>query len=126
MRISDWSSDVCSSDLPILCKVPNNVDTGSILVHYDSSAFLQHVEDMALTQISFTLRDDEGKEVDLNGLSWSSALEFGHLIASESHGKPMQSSEFFRSLISEKHTNGASEKDQEVRDRKSTRLNSSH
>lgn len=101
---------------PFLCKIPNNVDTGSVLVYSDSSAFLQHVDDISITQISLSLLDDESQEVDLNGLPWSCTLEFAHLAPSDTHGKPMQDSEFFVSLLDKSDDNGSVRQSQEVRE----------
>lgn len=101
---------------PYLCKIPNNVDTGSVLVYSDSSAFLQYIDDLAIMQITLSLLDDEGNEVNLNGLSWSCTLEFSHLALADTHGKPIQDSEFFVSLLDKKTEDGSLRQSQEVRE----------
>src|SRR3546814_9849614 len=41
MRISDWSSDVCSSDLPILAVVPLSLNSGTFLVFPENGLSLR-------------------------------------------------------------------------------------
>src|SRR3546814_2198205 len=58
MRISDWSSDVCSSDLSILSSSPDQVSGGDALVRVDVPS------DIPLGQVS----------VELNGVDVTNAF----------------------------------------------------
>src|SRR3546814_3316515 len=113
MRISDWSSDVCSSDLQVIeptvqaVVAPNGSNPGEI-PNEDSLDF--EFDDTNLFKLNrFAGRDrvDSGTRIDY-GLEWTGVLESGG-----SAGAFIGQSYRF----TENH---------DVLDRKSTRLNSSH
>src|SRR3546814_6304017 len=69
MRISDWSSDVCSSDLLWLVQVPMKMQTGSI------TSRVQAVEKVDFSKLHQpTRRVVRNKNLDVIGVALSSSV----------------------------------------------------
>src|SRR3546814_14377535 len=60
MRISDWSSDVCSSDLAVLDR---GIDAGEILIH-DAAGADVHVPDLGIAQLTIGQTDEAACGMD--------------------------------------------------------------
>src|SRR3546814_3685402 len=117
MRISDWSSDVCSSDLDFVDRYLSGVDY--IYAKPDGSGFRQ-LEGKKLN--AWTYRIETLREKYRTGIAHINRLseeKFGAGFASLS---PEQQDDVLVHL--EQH--GSGEKNLVDEDRKSTRLNSSH
>src|SRR3546814_3245543 len=67
MRISDWSSDVCSSDLKVIRSVTSKVDSaaqGRIQVAWDGQDSTGNQMGAGSYKLAVTATDAQGKTVD--------------------------------------------------------------
>src|SRR3546814_2369142 len=129
MRISDWSSDVCSSDLLVDISRGQRMDSGSKVQFSDREALLYHsygrpgkIEIIAskpmATQRDLSLAYSPGVAVPVKAIADDPATAYdytakGNLVAVISNGTAILGLGNLGALASKQ-------------DRKSTRLNSSH
>src|SRR3546814_7061248 len=104
MRISDWSSDVCSSDLRITARIDTRDERGA-----SDPTLVTPVIDRVGTGDAFAAGVLDGL---WSGKSLTDAAKHGLALAALKHGLHGDFAPFSRSMLD--------------RDRKSTRLNSSH
>src|SRR3546814_5584347 len=110
MRISDWSSDVCSSDLDLALRLALDID-GAVLV--GEPADERGGPDLRLRHEGRPRRAAEREDI-----------EPAHMIGDEQHVAPKPRAGGADAQA--RDPAGGVEKGHDHRDRKSTRLNSSH
>src|SRR3546814_3477004 len=77
MRISDWSSDVCSSDLGLRYEIPiNDLETGGIELQGDGDGFLNPFVTGATTFGDLGLQASLGANIALDGDADTSILHY--------------------------------------------------
>src|SRR3546814_6966125 len=124
MRISDWSSDVCSSDLPVYVVAPNgsyalSVDYRRLYITHETIGYSEHGGPF---QVELCPADDGIRIMDLDTGAYRMLVSYGALKQFH-HRASMDKAIHWVSHI---EINTASSRILFLQDRKSTRLHSRH